>query len=45
MHTSKVINIAPVLLLAILIPMAAASGTTSKTNPPEPLSAGLFRSA
>ena len=42
MHISKVTNITPVLLLAILISIAAASGKTSKTSPPDPLSAGPF---
>jgi predicted dienelactone hydrolase len=41
MHKRK-IAIAPMLLLAILIPMAGVSGTSSKTSPPDPLSAGPF---
>ena len=41
MHRRK-IAIAPMLLLAILIPMAGVLGTSSKTAPPDPLSAGPF---
>jgi predicted dienelactone hydrolase len=42
MHARKIRKIAQALLMVVLITLPGVSGNTSKTNPPEPLSAGPF---
>ena len=42
MHTRKITSIAQALLMVVLITLPGVSGKTSKTIPPEPLSAGPF---